>query len=335
MPRLLREAAAGVPGEPRVVEVVVEAALELRASRARAHERRLVRLRPRPVRRGRTARAVGEAQADRDAPPPDEGRDDPYRDEVQARVAERLHRHLLPVEAEAAAERAVPQVEHLLDVGEVVAGRLAPVGVREAEADAAEVQPVRVGPQPLDLRRPSVARDVRVADLPPVRVELREAEPLDRPAGRVRGGVPAPLRERAERDRLVVGLGEGLEAGRVGGECELAVPDRQGRLRVEGPQDRAVAIDEGPPVDRGRRRRGAGRHQRGGQGDGGWLQETTAAAKARPWISAAAPRSRGCSPSGTVRISVSPVSRITASSRSVSRTVGASRSQTAVISPPT
>ena len=74
---------------------------------------------------------------------------------------------LLPVEAEAAAERAVPQVEHLLDVGEVVAGRLAPVGVREAEADAAEVQPVRVGPQPLDLRRPSVARDVRVADRRP------------------------------------------------------------------------------------------------------------------------------------------------------------------------
>ena len=248
--RLLLEPAGRGPGEPDVVAVVVETALEVGASRRPADEHRRVRLRPGPVRCGRVARAVGEANADRDAPPPDERRDDPHRDEVQARVAERLHRHLFSLEPEAAAERAVPEIEDLLDAGDVRGRRGSAVLEGQPEADAAEVQAMGVLPQPLDLGRPAVARDVRVAGGVPVPLERREAEPVDRPAGRVGGGVPAPLRQGAEGDRLVVGLGEGLEAGRVGGEGDLAVPDRQGRPGVEGPDDRAVAIDEGVPIDR-------------------------------------------------------------------------------------
>ena len=215
-----------------------------------------MRLRPRPVGRGRAARAVGEEEADGDASPPHEGRDDPHRDEVEARVAQRLHRHLLAVEAEPAAEGAVPEVEDLVDVGEVLPGRRPAVRAREAEGDAAEVQAMGVGAEPLDLGRPPVARDVRVADRAPVRVELREAEALDREAPRVGGGVPAPLGEGAERNRLVVGLGKGLEAGRVGGERELAVPDRERRTGVEGLQGGVVAADERVSIDPLRRTRG-------------------------------------------------------------------------------
>ena len=62
---------AGAQARRHVVAVVVEASRELGASRRpSATSARLVRLRPGPVRRGRVARAVGEAQPDRDLPAP-------------------------------------------------------------------------------------------------------------------------------------------------------------------------------------------------------------------------------------------------------------------------
>ena len=60
------QTAARLTRRARVIVVVVQAALELRgALAARSHQRRSVRLRPRPIRRGRRARAVGEVQVDR------------------------------------------------------------------------------------------------------------------------------------------------------------------------------------------------------------------------------------------------------------------------------
>jgi hypothetical protein len=140
-------------------------------------------------------------------------------------MTQRLDLHGLAVEPEAAPQDAVPEVEDLLHVPQVLACRLATVGARQPKADAPQVEAVGVRAQPLDLGRPAVARDVRVAHLSPARLELREAETLDRPAARVGRRVPAPLRERAEGDRVVVGLGEGLEPGRVGGEGQLPVAD--------------------------------------------------------------------------------------------------------------
>ena len=341
---LLDELGFRGPGEPDVVAVVVETPVEGGARRRLPDDPGLVRVRPGPVRGGGRSRAVGEAEADGDPPEPHEPRDDANRDEVEGRVAQSLHRDRLAFDPEAAAQDAVPQVEGLLDVGEIVARRRPAVPEGEAEADAAEVQPVRVGAEPLDLGRPPVAGNVGVADRATVRVELREPEALDREALRVGGGVPAPLRERAERDRLVVGLGERLEARSVGGEGELAVPDRQGRLRVEGPQHGLVAIHQGVPVDREGRGGGPGAGEGGGEGQGQARepvetgpphQETSVAAKAGVLMRAAAPRSRGCSPRGTLRSCVSPASRRISSSRRSFWMVGRTRSHTAVISPPT
>jgi hypothetical protein len=93
-------------------------------------------------------------------------------------VAQRLHLDRLALQPEAAPEDSIPEIERLLDVGQVLGPRLPAVGADQAEADAAEVEPVGIGPQPIDLRRPAVARDVRVADLSPARVVLGEAEAL-------------------------------------------------------------------------------------------------------------------------------------------------------------
>ena len=249
VPRVLGQSARGSPGEAHLVAVVVQAALQDGASWFRADERRLVGVGSGPVGRGRVASPVREAQPDRDLPAPDERRDDAHRDRVQPRMAQGLDVHLLTVQAEAAAEHAPPQVEDLLDVLDVVTRRLAPVPQPQPEADASQVESVRVLAQPLDLGCALVAGDVGVPDLVAARVELGEAKAVDRIALGVGRGVPAPLRERAERDRLVVGFSERLQAGRVGSEGELAVADRERRARVEAAQHRIVAGDERLPVD--------------------------------------------------------------------------------------
>ena len=64
-------------------------------------------------------------------------------------------------------------------------------------------------------------------------------------------------------------------------------------------------------------------------------QATIGAANAGVLTSAAAPRRRGWSPSGTVKISVSPASAISACSRSAWRTAGSISGHASTISPPT
>jgi hypothetical protein len=62
-------------------------------------------------------------------------------------------------------------------------------------------------------------------------------------------GMPAPVRQRAERDGIGEFVREGLQAGRVGRKGELAVADGQGILDVELAEDDLVARDEGAAVD--------------------------------------------------------------------------------------
>ena len=144
--------------------------------------------------------------------------------------------------------------------------RPAAVGLREPETDAAEVQPVRVRPQPFDLGRPPVARDVRVADLAAVAVEL------------VDGGT-APCSSRPgwaqvcqpHCDSVPSGIvysyasGERLQARHVGRERELAVAHGERRLGVEaraarggggrpGPGGRSAQRPSGRPPGRARPR---------------------------------------------------------------------------------
>src|SRR6185436_429911 len=96
------------------------------------------------------------------------------------------------------------------------------------------------------------ARDVGVADLAAVAVELVEGELLDAPAARVRPGVPTPVRLRRERNRRVEGIGKRLQPGCVSREGELAVADAERRLAIELPQQRIVPRDERLPIDRRR-----------------------------------------------------------------------------------
>ena len=56
--------------------------------------------------------------------------------------------------------------------------------------------------------------------------------------------------KRAERNRLVEGLGKRLQAGHVGRERKLAIADGERRFGIELLDDRIVPRDQGPAVDR-------------------------------------------------------------------------------------
>ena len=94
------------------------------------------------------AGAVGEMDFDGEPALGGEGGDDLDGEDVLGGVAEGLDIHGLAIEGEMAEDFAVPQVEGLLDIGEVVGLRGGAVGVGEDEADLAEVQAVGVGAEP-------------------------------------------------------------------------------------------------------------------------------------------------------------------------------------------
>ena len=62
--------------------------------------------------------------------------------------------------------------------------------------------------------------------------------------------MPAPIRQRAKRNRLLKRFGKSLQAGRVHREGKLAVADRQGIVRIEICQDDIVPRDQCVPVNR-------------------------------------------------------------------------------------
>ena len=94
--------------------------------------------------------------------------------------------------SEMAHQHAVPEPQRLVDFRQIVGlGRRA-VGLREPEAELAQVEAVGIGPQPGDFRRADVARDVGVADLAAVGVELAEVELFDRPAVGIREPSASP-----------------------------------------------------------------------------------------------------------------------------------------------
>ena len=171
--RLLEEPAAGRPREPHLVAIAVEPTRERPRSRVAAG-RASSRGPPGRVQSAAVVSpaAVGEAQPDRDLPARDERRDDAHGDASRRGWHERLDLDRLAVEPEAAAQRRRP-TGRAPARRRVRSSRVAarPSAQPQPEADAAQVQPVRVPAQPLDLGRAPVAGDVRVADLAAVRVE--------------------------------------------------------------------------------------------------------------------------------------------------------------------
>jgi hypothetical protein len=208
-----------------------------------------MRARLAPVRSRRLIRSIREPDLDAEPFRAEERRPNAYADLIVARMTERFDLYPLAVERESAHERAVPQVERLLDLRQIFRGGGPSVAPREPEADASQMKAVRIRPQPLDLWRAAIAGYVGVAHLPAVALERREPERLNRPLLRVWRGVPPPLGQRPERYRLVVGVGEGLKAGDVRRERELAVSDAERRLAIEVPEHRDVARDERPSID--------------------------------------------------------------------------------------
>jgi hypothetical protein len=166
--------------------------------------------------------------------------------------ADGLHINGLAVEFEVANDFAVPEVEGLGDVGQIV--RLGEGAVRffQDETDLAEVQAMRVGAEPFDFGRLLVVRDVGVGDGAAIEIGVElELKGVDAPVVRVGCGVPTPIGKCAERDGVLEGVAESLQASGVYGEGEFAVADGEGVVNVELVEDDVVAGDEGVAVDGG------------------------------------------------------------------------------------
>ena len=235
----------------REVNIVVQLAVKFRLVRLRLRQNGFVRIRLAPVRRRRVAGAVGKMNPDGEPPLCQQCRLDMNRNGVQLRIANRFDIHRQAVKLEMAGDYAVPQVQLLLDVRQIIRLRGRAVGVFQDEADLPEMEPVRIFAEPFDLRRLLIVRLVGVRHPPAVQIrEFLELEFVNVPAVRIRRRVPAPVRQRAERRRVLKRLREGLQAGRVHREGELAVADGQRIGRVEIRQHHVVPRDERVPVNR-------------------------------------------------------------------------------------
>ena len=117
--------------------------------------------------------------------------------------------------------------------------------------------------------RAAVAGGVVVADHPAKSIEVGVMKVLHGIAARIGEGMPRPLRKGAERDGLVERLGEGLEAGDIGGEGEIAVADGKGVVGIEGMQDGVVPGDKRVAVDGRKGLRGRGEQRQGRRGPRG------------------------------------------------------------------
>jgi hypothetical protein len=199
-------------------------------------------------------RRIREGDRDREAPLREEQRAHADREQIALRVAACFHFDRLTRDDEATRQQAAPEVERLLHVGDLVA--------RQLKRDSAEVHAVRVLAQPRKDRLLAL-RVGRVRNGFAVGVEVLVAQIL-RPDVRRRGrGVPGPMRGGAERESLLAGIGEGLQAGDVGGEGEVAVADGEGGEGIKLSDEGIVTADDGAAIDR-RRAGGGGRCRRRG-----------------------------------------------------------------------
>jgi hypothetical protein len=149
------------PSDDDGVTVGVEHAIEMEEVRAGFSWMRGVFIGVRPIGGIHRAGAVWKLEYHRD------GALDPDTDHVLDGVAAGIHRDLLPAPFEFAVQSAAPQVESLLDEADVFE-------LFDGEADAAEVQAVKVLAEPIEERLLSVAR-CRVPDVTAESVEFGEA----------------------------------------------------------------------------------------------------------------------------------------------------------------
>jgi hypothetical protein len=128
-----------------------------------------MRVRLAPIRRLHVARAVGKMNLNCQPPCFSSGDSTRTAMRIQFWIANGFHFHRLAVEFEMADNFAVPQIQRLLDVRQIIRLRQRAVGVFEDETDLAEVQPVRIGAQPFDFRRLLVVRHVGIRHERPFR----------------------------------------------------------------------------------------------------------------------------------------------------------------------
>src|SRR5450759_4497562 len=169
---------------------------------------------------------------------------------------------------------AVPQIQRLLDVRQIIRPSQRTVCMGEPETDLAEVQPVRIVAQPFDFGRLVVAGHVAIRHEPPVQIgEFLELKGINAPAVRVRNRVPAPVGQCAERRCLRERFGKSLQARRVNGEGKFAVADGQRIAGIELMQRDIVPRHERMTVNRlvrRERRRGA----QADEDDDEWIYES-------------------------------------------------------------
>jgi nucleoside-diphosphate-sugar epimerase len=228
--------------------------------------------------------AVRETQFDLHLAAGDERRNHPHCEHVPFRMADGLDLNQLVFKPKAAHQCAVPEIQCLLDLRQIVGfgGRAVRLGGQETHL--AQVQPVRVAPEPFHLQRPAVAGNVRIAHLPSVAVEFRKMILFETPAVRVRKGMPAPLRERAQWDRSLKGLGKPLQSRHVGRERKFPVAHRKRGFDIELVEDRLVSGHPAVPVDGCLSRRDGSKHRRNLKGPAhNGAGYKPAARKNHPW----------------------------------------------------
>ncbi len=155
------------------------------------------------------------------------------RQKVMRRMADGQDLDALPLQLEPAAQKPGPQVQGLRRVRQILDSGGGPIALGQTQSDPAEVQPMRIGAEPIGGGRVSAgassARSVgHLASRHLVLLEnIRHPVALG-----IRQTVPAPLRQRAQRHPLFVVRGKRLQARDIGREGELAIAHAQRRQRI-------------------------------------------------------------------------------------------------------
>ena len=151
-------------------------------------------------------------------------RNNMHRHGILSGIAHRFHVHRFAIQLEMADNQAIPQIQHLMDVRQIIRPGRHPIGMRQHKTDLAEVQPVRVFAEPLVFRRRLAGGDIGVRHGPAIQVGvLLEFIMINVPAVRIRNGVPAPVGKGPQRRGLGERFREGLQAGGIHGESKLPI----------------------------------------------------------------------------------------------------------------
>ncbi len=166
---------------------------------------------------------------------------------VEDRVDGGADAHGLAEELEGGGDGAGPEVEGLVDVGEIGRGGGRAIRFFEEEGDATEVEVVGVFAEVV-VEGGLAGGGGGVADGAAVGVEVFHFVLIGVDVGACGEGMPAPGGGGAEGEVVVVRIGKGLEAGDVGSEGEVAVAEGEGGVGAEFLVVGVVAGDDGLAV---------------------------------------------------------------------------------------